>query len=222
MLLKANHKERKFQGNTVKRGQLITGLFSLSEETSLSVQQLRTSLKKLKSTNEITIESSSKNSLITIVNYDNYQVVEDEQQAEQQTSNKPSTKEQQTINNKQEYKELKKERIKEDNDISDSGEKVSPTPKKKKTIEERKQSFKESISKYKDQYSSELLNDFWKYWTEMNENGNQMKFEKQKTFGVGHRLATWKKNESKFNNGKTDKRSTRHEPAKDIVSYGKL
>jgi len=118
LLLKANHRDKKFQGNTVKRGQLVTGLFVLSDETSLTVQQLRTSLKKLKSTNEITIESSSKNSLITIINYDNYQVKDDDQQAEQQTNNKPSTNEQQTNNKRattnKNVKNNKKERSKED------------------------------------------------------------------------------------------------------------
>ncbi|SMG31949.1 hypothetical protein SAMN05660862_2226 [Sphingobacterium psychroaquaticum] len=73
LLIRANFKDNKFQGNTIKRGQLLTGINVLSLETSLSVQQLRTSLKKLKSTNEITIETSTKNSIITIVNYDFYQ-----------------------------------------------------------------------------------------------------------------------------------------------------
>lgn len=109
------------------------------------------------------------------------------------------------------------------NDKCDSGEETSPTKSKnKKSIEDRKADFKLLIEKYKEQYSPDMLNDFWRYWTEMNDNGNQMRFEKQKTFGVGNRLATWKKNESKFNNGKTDKRGHRHEPSKDITSYGKL
>ncbi len=98
LLLKSNHKDKKFQGMTVKRGQVVTGLSILSLETSLSVQRLRTSLNKLKSTNEITIETSTKGTVITIVNYDFYQISDDDQQAEQQTSNKRSTSEQQTSN----------------------------------------------------------------------------------------------------------------------------
>ena len=31
-----------------------------------------------------------------------------------------------------------------------------------------------------------------------------MKFEKQKSFSLARRLTTWKKNENKFNNGKSD------------------
>lgn len=114
---------------------------------------------------------------------------------------------------------------KKENDlgISDSGEETSPTQPKKKSIEERKKSFKESISKHKDQYSSELLNDFWRYWTEMNEGGKKMRFEMQKVFDVGRRLTTWSnRDNNNFKNGKTDKRGHRHEPSKDITSYGKL
>ncbi len=47
LLLKANHSEAKWKGNTVKRGQLITGINSLSSETGLSKQNIRTCLKKL-------------------------------------------------------------------------------------------------------------------------------------------------------------------------------
>ena len=57
----------------VKRGQVITSRKHLSEETGLSEQQIRTSLKKLQSTNEITIQSTNKFTVITIEKYDFYQ-----------------------------------------------------------------------------------------------------------------------------------------------------
>ncbi|MGM1427929.1 hypothetical protein ACS126_01635 [Sphingobacterium lactis] len=226
LLLKANHKDKKFQGLTVKRGQVVTGLSLLAFETSLSVQRVRTSLNKLKSTNELTIETSSKGTVITIVNYDLYQITDEDQQAQQQTINKQSTSHQQAINKRsttnKNVKNNKNERIKESIEL-DSGEETSPTLPKKKTIEERKESFKESISKHKDQYSSELLNEFWRYWTEMNEGGKKMRFEMQQVFDVGRRLTTWSnRDNNNFKNGKTDKRGHRHEPSKDITSYGEL
>ena len=91
LLLKANHKPRKYKGKIIEVGQLITGLEVLSTETSLSVQKIRTALTKLKSTNEITIKSSSKGTVIQVVNYKKYQVVTNELTNEQQTNNKPST-----------------------------------------------------------------------------------------------------------------------------------
>lgn len=73
LLLTANHRPQRWQGITVRRGQVITGRKSLSEQTGLSQQSVRTSLSKLKSTNEITVESTSKFSIITVCNYELYQ-----------------------------------------------------------------------------------------------------------------------------------------------------
>ena len=60
LLIKANHKERNYKGKVVNVGETLTGLDKLSCETNLSVQQIRTSLNKLKSTNEITIKTNNK------------------------------------------------------------------------------------------------------------------------------------------------------------------
>ena len=78
LLLTANHKEKKWQGITIKRGQKLTSLQHLAEETNLSMQQVRTALDKLKLTNEITTKSTNKNTLITIEKYSNYQDKDEE------------------------------------------------------------------------------------------------------------------------------------------------
>ena len=96
LLLKTNHKPNKYRGVTVEAGQIMTGLDLLARETNLSMQKVRTSLNRLKSTNEITIKTSTKGTIIQVVNYEKYQVVTNEQQ----TNNKRVTNEQQT-NNKQ-------------------------------------------------------------------------------------------------------------------------
>ncbi len=61
-----------WQGQHIERGQLITGRKRLAKDLGLSEQQIRTSLLRLKATNDITIESTTKNSIITIVNYETY------------------------------------------------------------------------------------------------------------------------------------------------------
>lgn len=91
LLIKANHKERNYKGKIVSVGETLTGLDKLSNETNLSVQQIRTSLNKLKSTNEITINSTSQGTVIKIVNYEKYQVATNEPTDEQQTNNKRIT-----------------------------------------------------------------------------------------------------------------------------------
>lgn len=73
LLLKANHKSKKWQGQTIEAGSFITSYENLSVETGLSVQQIRTAINKLKSTSEITYKSTSRNSIITINNWNEYQ-----------------------------------------------------------------------------------------------------------------------------------------------------
>lgn len=92
-LLRANHKSKNWRGIDIKKGQFVTSLKHLSSETGLSIQQIRTCLNKLKSTNEVTSKTTNLNTLISICNWDKYQ--DDNKQ-----NNKPSTNKQQT-NNKQ-------------------------------------------------------------------------------------------------------------------------
>lgn len=70
-------------------------------------------------------------------------------------------------------------------------------------MEERKSKFKEqiweSIGKTFDEYPKALVTEFFEYWTEVNLNGRKMRFEKEKTFSINRRLATFKKNAKKWN-----------------------
>ena len=91
LLLKANHKQRKYKGTTIKAGELVTGLSVLTQQTGLSVQQIRTSIKRLKSTNEITSVSTSQGTKIQVVNYLKYQLLTSELTNQQQTNNKRTT-----------------------------------------------------------------------------------------------------------------------------------
>lgn len=99
LILKANHKDKSYKGKLIKRGCLVTGRDLLSVETGLSVRQIRTSLTRLKMTNEVTIKSNSKGTEIQIVNYDKYQLVTNEE------TNERPTKDQQKTTNKNVKKE---------------------------------------------------------------------------------------------------------------------
>ena len=125
ILLTANYEDRKWRGTDIHSGELITSVQHLSEGSCLSVQQVRTALKKLESTGEITVKSTNKFTLVTVLKYSDYQTNEE---CEQQTSNKQITNKQQT-NNKQitTTKEVKKERSKEGKNKKDSiGEIANP------------------------------------------------------------------------------------------------
>jgi hypothetical protein len=103
LLLKANYKDSTWHGVEVKRGSMIAGRIELSKMTGISEQSIRTSLSKLKSTNNITIKSTNKYSVISINNYDKYQDT-NQPDNQQLTSNQPAT------NHVLRSKEVKKER----------------------------------------------------------------------------------------------------------------
>ena len=111
LLMTANYEEKSWHGITIGRGQIVTSVDNLSKQIGLSAQQIRTALCKLKSTQEITIKTTNKFTLITICNYEKYQFTDNtEQQTKQQTNNNKITNEQQTNNNNIRNKEYKKER----------------------------------------------------------------------------------------------------------------
>jgi hypothetical protein len=91
LLLKANHKEKRFKGIELKVGSIVTSRDLLARETGLTSQQIRTALTKLISTNEITSKTSSQGTIIQIVSYEKYQVSTNEITNEQPTSNQQST-----------------------------------------------------------------------------------------------------------------------------------
>jgi len=93
MLLKANWTEGKFKGVTIKRGQLPTSLNHLATETGLSVRQVRTCLRKLNNTKEVTSKTTNKYTIITICNYEAYQYkdYENDTQNDKQMTNKRQT-----------------------------------------------------------------------------------------------------------------------------------
>lgn len=73
MMLKANWKKAKFKGVDIDRGSFASSYQSLSSETGLSIQNIRTSIRKLKSTGEITVTKYSKFTVFTVNNYCEYQ-----------------------------------------------------------------------------------------------------------------------------------------------------
>lgn len=72
----------------------------------------------------------------------------------------------------------------------------------KKTLDQRKQEFGQWIAECKGDYERDLLKEFYLYWTEKNPNGRKMRYEKEKTFDVCRRLATWAKNSKKWGKAK--------------------
>lgn len=103
-LYKANLENKTWRGQEILRGSFITSRDNLAFETGLTVQEVRTALKKLKLTNELTSVSTSQYTIITVVNWDMYQA---NQPTNQPTINQHSN---QQITTTKEIKEIKKYR----------------------------------------------------------------------------------------------------------------
>lgn len=105
LLLEANHADKDWRGIVIKRGQLVTSLASINSKTNLSIRTIRTCLKRLKSTSEVTIKTTNRYSIITICKYDDYQDLENksdklnDKQSDKQTTSKRQTKDKQTTTN---------------------------------------------------------------------------------------------------------------------------
>lgn len=70
-------------------------------------------------------------------------------------------------------------------------EKGSDAAKAATPIQERKKIFYSSLVPYVDKYGKSMVREFYDYWSEMNRSETKMRFELQKTWEVGKRLATW-------------------------------
>ncbi|MBR4620533.1 MAG: hypothetical protein IKO46_06085 [Salinivirgaceae bacterium] len=85
---------------------------------------------------------------------------------------------------------------KEEKGCGEKEERPTATP----TIEDRKQQFRQKVSQIaQDQnYPADIVEDFCRYWLEMNEGGKKMRFETEKIFNHQMRLVTWINNEKKW------------------------
>jgi len=92
-LLKANHKDKSYRGKIIKRGTFLTSRELLSRELGLSERQVRTSLNRLKLTNELTVKSSRQGTEIQVVNYNKYQI-----ETNKKTDDRPTSDQQVTSN----------------------------------------------------------------------------------------------------------------------------
>ena len=78
LLLNANWKDKTENGITIKRGQIPTGSLTTPKEIGISRQQFRRAMSNLVATNEITTQTTTKGTLVSIVKYDLYQPLEDQ------------------------------------------------------------------------------------------------------------------------------------------------
>lgn len=77
LLLHANHKERKWRGETIEAGSLVTSIGAIAERNGLSTKQVRTAISHLEKTGEIAKKRANKNTTLIVLNYKRYQEFDD-------------------------------------------------------------------------------------------------------------------------------------------------
>lgn len=104
ILLNACYDECRFMGSAVDRGQYITSITRLANDLNISPRQVRTALSRLKKTGEIDTQSNNKFTIITLSNYDSYQI--DERKVKKKATRKRQATDTQTTQiSKKERKE---------------------------------------------------------------------------------------------------------------------
>lgn len=104
-LLLANYKETTWKSEVLKPGQLVTGYASLANSLGLSIQQVRTAIKKLQQTGEISLKATNKYTIITVTKWEDYQVFDAD--VNKQITNEKQTDSNESTNNQQQRKNNK-------------------------------------------------------------------------------------------------------------------
>lgn len=208
LLMEANHEEKQWHGQTIARGQLVTSIDKIAEDNHYSVQKIRTCLRRLEKTGEIIKKSTNKFTTITISNYGNYQLREEQIQ---QTNNKQTTNKQQTNNNKQEckediYKTLQDnagERAREETVSSADWRHVSSVRRallgnnRDKIAAYKRELFRDEVERLAPQVkmNSRQVDSFVRWWTENTPGSETLKAEYQDTFDILSRMQSWMERE---------------------------
>lgn len=124
LLLTANFKDTPWMGTTIKKGQVVTSYKHLAEDLGFGVRQIRTALGKLKSTGEVTCTPTNKYTVITVVNWDDYQGIEQNETSEKtrNTTNNRQTTDKQPTCNRQQRKNDKNEKERKEKKETPAGE----------------------------------------------------------------------------------------------------
>lgn len=99
LIATANIEDKNYKGQTIKRGQLVTSVSKLKDETGIPTQTIRTCIARLQQSGEISSSSTNKFTVITICKYESYQV--ENFAANKQLTNNQQTKIEKSTNKKE-------------------------------------------------------------------------------------------------------------------------
>jgi hypothetical protein len=199
LLLTASHKDTTFLWNgkeeTLKRGQIITGRYALARATGLNPNTIKDYLKILVNLQIITIKTTNKFSVITIVKYSQYQD-RGEKPTTKNTSQTPARHQPDTTyNNVNNVNNINKE----------IGQLAVANPKQRaegffsdNEIQDKAVDWLVSKGIPRDVAQTQLKR-FILYWTEPNSTGTKQRWQMEKVFELNRRLITWFSKIKQFN-----------------------
>lgn len=85
-----------------------------------------------------------------------------------------------------------------ENDAIREDKKIIDKRTKEEKLLARKKIFASTLEPFVSVYGKDLVNEFYKYWTEPNKSGTKFKQELQATWSLERRLETWAKNDKTF------------------------
>lgn len=178
LLLKASHGicPMVFKGEKImlQPGQLITGRLKIAADLSVNESKVKRILNAFKTDQQIDQQSSNKNSLITILNWESYQ--KSDQQTDQQMTSERPTDDQQVTTNKNE-KNIKNEKNVKKNTYTCAFETLWDAYPRKK---EKAMAYKQYLARLNSGFSEdELMTAVKRYAEECKKNNTEQRYIKQ-------------------------------------------
>lgn len=187
LLLLANHDPNKepvgYDLIELGRGQILTSQDKLSKEWRWDRSAVRGFLHQLHTDRMIDINVTNKFTIITICNY---WIYNDVRPTKRQQNNSDPTAEQ---------------HIQPLEPLEPLGSSLPPPTSNKSFKQWTDKDFIDEIAKYKDLYERDMLNNFYKHWSEKTPKG-KMKLQLNQTWETKKRLEKWASNEEKFSKTK--------------------
>ena len=185
---------------------MIFGRNAAEQALSIDGSTIYKVIQRMQDDKTISIESNNQYSIITLLNFDDYQLNEDDEiiifddivtTKEQPKNNQRTTKEQQSNNSVTQIENVNKEEERIKKEEKEKAAALAKVEIAKKTVLEKKEKLKNQLSEYVEKFGRDICNGFYRYWGEADDKG-KLRFEKQKTWELKLRLITWAEKQDSF------------------------
>ena len=230
LLVRVNHEDKEWQGETIPRGSMVTSLSKMSSEFHLSVKQIRVFLERLTKGKQLVVKTTNKWTKITICKYDDYQVVG---QAEGQTKGKQMGTKRATTKEEKKKEDInislvnapaytREEEVKDDWRFISSVRRSLLGNDKNRIAEYKKEIFSKEVLALADQVgmTSQQQTAFISWWTERSPGSEKIKAEFEVAFDMESRMRSWvERDKPKYQQPKQQAPKSRMDALQDDLNF---